>query len=185
MHGDRRRLDTGWVNGEHFAVMAGAGFDARIIADADRATKRRLGRAAYIVSGIRNLGARRVRAVIEVDGKRFFSGKISCVLTANVGKIFAGVEAFPQAQPDDGRLELGVVTARNPVQWTRTFGSLALGHPERSPFAEVTQGTDFKIWFDQKVRFELDGGARPAGKKLRVKVCRNSVTVCVPPGSAR
>ncbi len=185
LHGDRRRLDTGWVNGEHFAVMAGAGFDARIIADADRATKRRLGRAAYIVSGIRNLGARRVRAVIEVDGKRFFSGKISCVLTANVGKIFAGVEAFPQAQPDDGRLELGVVTARNPVQWARTFGSLALGHPERSPFAEVAQGTDFKLRFDQKVRFELDGGARPASKKLRVKVRRNSVTVCVPPGSAR
>ena len=31
LHGDRRRLDTGSVNGEHFAVMAGAGFDARMI----------------------------------------------------------------------------------------------------------------------------------------------------------
>jgi diacylglycerol kinase (ATP) len=140
LHGDRRRLDTGTVNGERFAVMAGAGFDARIIADADRAAKRRLGRAAYVVSGVRNLGTRRVRATIEVDGKRFFSGKVSCVLTANVGKIFGGVEAFPQAQPDDGRLELGVVTAKNPVQWARTFGRLALKHPERSPFAEITQG---------------------------------------------
>lgn len=183
LHGDRHRLDTGSVNGERFAVMAGAGFDARMIADADRVTKRRLGRAAYVVTGIRNLGARRVRATIEVDGKRFFSGKISCVLTANVGKILGGVEAFPQAQPDDGRLELGVVTAQNPVQWARTFGRLALGHPERSPFAEVTQGAEFKIRFDQKVCFELDGGARPASKKLRVKVCRSSVTVCVPPGS--
>src|SRR5262249_41062964 len=36
LHGDRRELDTGSVNGEHFAVMAGAGFDARIIAAADR-----------------------------------------------------------------------------------------------------------------------------------------------------
>ena len=180
LHGARRRLDTGSVKGERFAVMAGAGFDARMIADADQAEKRQLGRAAYVVSGIRNLRARRVRATIEVDGKRFFSGKVSCVLTANVGKIFGGVEAFPQAQPDDGLLELGVVTARNPVQWALTFGRLALGHPERSPFAEVTQGTDFKIKFDQKVRFELDGGARPASKKLRVKVCRNSVTVCVP-----
>jgi diacylglycerol kinase (ATP) len=184
LHGDRRRLDTGSVNGERFAVMAGAGLDARMIADADRATKRRLGRAAYVVTGIRNLGARRVRATIEVDGKRFFSGKISCVLTANVGKILGGVEAFPQAQPDDGRLELGVVTAKNPVQWARTFGRLTLGHPEQSPFAEVTQGAEFKIRFDQKVRFELDGGTRPASKKLRVKVCRSSVTVCVPPGSA-
>jgi diacylglycerol kinase (ATP) len=184
LHGDRRRLDTGSVNGERFAVMAGAGLDARMIADADRTAKRRLGRAAYVVTGIRNLGARRVRATIEVDGERFFSGKISCVLAANVGKILGGVEAFPQAQPDDGRLELGVVTARNPVQWARTFGRLVLGHPERSPFAEVTRGTEFKIRFDQKVRFELDGGTRPASKKLRIKVCRSSVTVCVPPGSA-
>jgi YegS/Rv2252/BmrU family lipid kinase len=184
LHGDRRRLDTGSVNGERFAVMAGAGFDARMIAGADRGEKDRLGRFAYVATGIRNLGARRVRATIAVDGKRFFKGKVSCVLTANVGKILGGLEAFPQAQPDDGRLELGVVTARNPVQWARTFGSLALGHPGRSPFATVTQGTAFKIRFDRKVRFELDGGARPASKKLRVKVRPSSVTVCVPPGTA-
>ncbi|HEX8005726.1 MAG TPA: diacylglycerol kinase family lipid kinase, partial [Trebonia sp.] len=174
--------DTGTVNGERFTVMAGAGFDARMISDADRGAKDRLGRAAYIVTGIRNLGVRRVRATIKVDGKRFFKGKVSCVLTANVGKILGGVEAFPQARPDDGHLELGVVTARNPVQWARTFGRLALGHPEQSPFAKVTQGKKFRIRFDQKVRFELDGGARPASKELRIKVRPSSVTVCVPSG---
>jgi YegS/Rv2252/BmrU family lipid kinase len=180
LHGDRRRLDTGSVNGERFMVMAGAGFDAQMIADADRGAKDRLGRVAYIATGLRNLGARRVRATVTVDGKRFFKGKVSCVLTANVGKILGGVEAFPQAQPDDGRLELGVVTARDPVQWARTFGRLALGHAERSPFAKVTQGAKVKIRFDRKVRYELDGGARPASKKLRVKVCPGSVTMCVP-----
>jgi diacylglycerol kinase (ATP) len=172
------------VNGEHFAVMAGAGFDARMIADADRGTKDRLGRAAYVVTGIRNLRARRVRTTIEVDGKRFFRGKVSCVLTANVGKILGGVEAFPQARPDDGRLELGVVTAKNLVQWARTFGRLAVGHPEQSPFAKVTQGRKFKIRFDEPIRFELDGGARPASRKLRIKVRPGSVTVCVPPSRA-
>ena len=55
LHGDRRRLDTGSVNGERFMVMAGAGFDARMISDADRGTKDRLGRAAYIATGVRNL----------------------------------------------------------------------------------------------------------------------------------
>jgi YegS/Rv2252/BmrU family lipid kinase len=181
LHGDRRRLDTGSVNGERFTVMAGAGFDARMISDADRGTKGRLGRAAYLYTGIRNLGARRVKATVKVDGERFFTGKVSCVLAANVGKILGGVEAFPEAQPDDGRLELGVVTARNPVQWVRTFGRLALGPPDESPFVTVTQGKNFRIRFDQKVRYELDGGARPASKKLRIKVHPGSVTVCVPP----
>jgi YegS/Rv2252/BmrU family lipid kinase len=183
LHGDRRRLDTGSVNGERFGVMAGAGFDARMIADADRGMKDRLGRAAYVVTGIRNLGARRVTATVDVDGERFFKGKVSCVLTANVGKILGGVEAFQDARPDDGRLELGVVTARDPVQWARTFARLALGHPAESPFAKVTQGKKFKIRFGQRVSYELDGGARPATKKLRIRVHPGSVTVCVPPGN--
>ena len=181
LHGDRRRLDTGSVNGERFMVMAGSGFDARMISDADRGAKDRLGRGAYIVTGIRNLAARRARATVKVDGEPFFTGKVSCVLAANVGKILGGVEAFPQARPDDGRLELGVVTARNPAEWARTFGRLAVGHPDRSPFVKVTQGKKISIRFDRKVRYELDGGARPATKKLRIRVRPASVTICVPP----
>jgi YegS/Rv2252/BmrU family lipid kinase len=184
LHGNRRRLDTGSVNGERFMVMAGAGFDAQMISDADRAAKDRLGRAAYIVSGIKNVAARRVKATVEVDGRAFFKGKVSCVLAANVGKILGGIEAFPQARPDDERLELGVVTARNPAQWARTFGRLAVGHPDRSRFVRVTQGKKFRIRFDQKVRYELDGGTRSASKELRIKVRPRSVTVCVPEARA-
>jgi hypothetical protein len=150
-------------------VMAGAGFDAQMISDADRAAKDRLGRAAYIVSGIKNVAARRVKATVEVHGRAFFKGKVSCVLAANVGKILGEVEAFPQARPDDGRLELGVVTARNPAQWARTFGRLAVGHPDRSPFVKVTQGKKFRIRFDEKVRYELDGGTRSASRAPTIR----------------
>ena len=34
-----------------------------------------------------------------------------------------------------------------------------------SPFVKVTQGRKFSIRFGQKVRYELDGGARPASKE--------------------
>ena len=39
----RHRFDVGTINGEHFAVMAGAGLDALMIRDADGALKDRLG----------------------------------------------------------------------------------------------------------------------------------------------
>jgi diacylglycerol kinase (ATP) len=180
LHGDRRRLDTGSVNGEHFAVMAGAGLDARMIKDADRGMKDRFGRAAYLYTGARNLGARRVKAFIEVDGRRFFTGRVSCVLVGNVGKVLGGVEAFHGARPDDGLLELGVVTARNPAQWARTLGRVALGDAEKSPFVQVTRGRRFRIRFDRRFPYELDGGARPAVRKLRIKVHPSSVRICVP-----
>jgi diacylglycerol kinase (ATP) len=184
LHGDRRPLDTGSVNGEHFAVMAGAGLDARMIAGADRGLKDRLGRAAYVYTAARNLSARRATATVEVDGERFFKGQVSCVLAGNVGKTLGGIEAFAGARPDDGLLELGVVTAANPVEWARTFGRVALGRAERSPFVEVTRGRKFRVRFDRKIPYEVDGGARQAVRDLRIKVHPGSITVCVPPPAA-
>jgi diacylglycerol kinase (ATP) len=180
LHGSRRELDTGSVNGEHFAVMAGAGFDARMIAGADRTMKDRLGRAAYLYTGARSLFAHRVMASVEADGRPFFEGRVSLVLAANVGTILGGVEAFTAAEPDDGLLELAVVTARNPVDWARTFGRVALRRAERSPFVEMTRGRSFRIRFDRKLRYEVDGGIRPPARDLRIDVCPRSVTVCVP-----
>ena len=180
LRGDRLLIDTGSVNGEHFTVMAGAGFDARMIKDADGDMKNRLGRAAYLYAGIRNLGARRMKATVEVDGRRFFEGRASCVLAGNVGKILGGVEAFPEARPDDGLIELGVVTAKNPVEWARTFARLALGQAEASPFVQVTRGERIRIWFGRKLPYELDGGARPAVREMRIKARPGSIKVCVP-----
>jgi diacylglycerol kinase (ATP) len=180
LHGRRRPLDTGSVNGEHFAVMAGAGFDARMIADADRAMKERLGRLAYLYTGARNLSARRVKATVEVDGERFFDGRVSCVLAGNVSRVIGGIQAFPGAQPDDGLLDLGVVTAKNPAEWARTLGRLALGRAEQSPFVEITRGRRAEIRFARKLPCQLDGGARPAVRKLRIEVQPQSITVCVP-----
>ncbi len=180
LHGNRRELDTGSVNGEHFAVMAGAGFDARMIAGTDRAMKDRLGRVAYLSTAARGFSARRVTATVDVDGQRFFKGRASLVLAANVGTILGGVEVFAGAKPDDGLLELGVVTASNAVGWARVLGRVALGSAERSPFVEMTRGRSIRVRFDRKVRYELDGGARPGTRDLRIDVHPRSVTICVP-----
>lgn len=98
----------------------------------------------------------------------------------NVGKVLGGLEVFRGPRPDDGRLELGVVTARNQVEWARTLGRLALGSPERSPFVTITSGKDFRIRFARELPCELDGGARPAVKELRIKAEPSSITACVP-----
>lgn len=130
--------------------------------------------------GRRNLFARRAGAVIEVDGRRFFQGPVSCVLVGNVSKVLGGIVAFPGAKPDDGLLELGLVTARNPAEWARALGRVVRGRAGESPFVEVTQGKKFRIRFDRRFRYELDGGARTTVKKLRVKTHPGAITICVP-----
>jgi diacylglycerol kinase (ATP) len=179
LRGDRRRIDVGRFNGERFAVMAGAGFDAAMIKDADN-HKDRLGRAAYVLSGAANLDAKPFAAKIKVDGSRWYKGPATCILLGNVGSLFGGIEVFDDAQPDDGLLELGVVMAQGPVQLTRTVVRTALGKAEKSPFVRVTKARSVRVKLDRKVRYELDGGDRSKVTEFKVDVEPRAVTVCVP-----
>ena len=180
LHGSRRPLDAGAANGERFAVMAGAGFDALTMKEADPAAKDRLGPAAYLLSGVGNIGAPRVSASVVADGRVFFRGDIAMVLVGNVGRTVGSLEVFKDALPDDGILELGVVTANNALEWIRMLGRMAVGSPEESPFVEVTRGRRFEIRFAEPFLYEVDGNPRKAVKRLRITVHPGSISVCVP-----
>ena len=183
LSGTRRKLDIGTLNGERFAVMAGCGFDALMIRDADRGLKDRFGRAAYIWSGARNLRMNVVKARVKVDGETWFKGRLSCVLIGNVGRLFGGIEAFGNASPDDGRLNLGIITATNPVQFARTFGRAAFGRADRSPFVRMTMARRIDVRLERKLPYELDGGARKARKRLRIEIEPGAISVAVPNGT--
>jgi diacylglycerol kinase family enzyme len=169
------------VNGERFVVMAGTGFDALMIRDADRGLKDRVGRLAYIWTGARHLDLPRTKVRIHVDGERWFKGPASCVLFGNVASVLGGITAFDDARPDDGLLDVGVVTAKGPWEWARTLARTAFGHSERSPFVELTRARrTVDVRLERKLPFELDGGDRPPTKRLRVEVQPAALSVAVP-----
>ncbi len=180
LHGRRRAIDVGELNGERFVVMAGAGFDARLIRDADRSLKDRIGRLAYVWTGARNLRAGRVGTTIRVDGATWFEGEASCVLVGNVGTVIGGLPAFPDAAVDDGALEVGVVTADGALEWARVLARLAVGRTHASPFTRTTAGRSIEVHLDEKLPYELDGGDRPKTKHLEIGVEPGGLTVCVP-----
>jgi diacylglycerol kinase (ATP) len=181
LRGERHELDVGRFNGERFAVMAGAGFDAAMIRDSgDGGLKQRLGRAAYVWSGSENLRSKPFRARIDVDGAEWYRGKATCILLGNVGKLVGGVEAFEDARPDDGRLDVGVVTADGVLDWSRMMARAVAGSLGDSPFAQTTKARDVKVKLSRKVLYELDGGDRTKVKSFRVEVEPRAITVCVP-----
>jgi YegS/Rv2252/BmrU family lipid kinase len=179
LRGARRRLDVGRFEDERFAVMAGVGFDAAMIRGADD-LKARVGRAAYLWSGSRSLKHEAFKAEIAVDGTEWFAGRATCVLLGNVGELFGGVGVFPDAEPDDGRLELGVATAEGIVQWARTLARTVAGDPARSPFVRVTKAKAVEVHLDRKVRYELDGGDRTKIKAFEAAVEPGALALCVP-----
>jgi YegS/Rv2252/BmrU family lipid kinase len=184
LYGQRRKLDLGKVNGEHFAVMAGVGFDGQMIRDADGSLKRRAGRLAYVWTGLRHVQDGAVPARIRVDGHTWFDGRASCVLLGNVSQISGGIKAFEHARPDDGWLDVGVATAEGAWQWARTLGRMAVHGAEHSPLVQITRARTLDVKLGAPMRYELDGGARERTDRLKARVVAEALTVCVPQFSA-
>ena len=180
LRGDRHEFDVGRFNGERFAVMAGAGFDADMIGGADGALKDRLGRAAYLWTGAKSMRTRSFNASIRVDGAPWYDGPATCVLAGNVGALFGGVEVFADAKPDDGRLDIAVITAEGVAEWARTVARTMAGRPERSPFFRITQARKANVKLNRKVPYELDGGVRTKVKAYRLAIEPGAITVRVP-----
>jgi diacylglycerol kinase (ATP) len=180
LHGVDRTIDVASMNGERFAVMAGAGFDADMIGGADGGLKDRLGRAAYLWTGAKSMRMPSFKASIRVEGMLWYDGPASCILAANVGALFGGVEVFADAEPDDGRLDIAVITAEGVAEWTRAVARTIAGRPERSPFFRVTTGRKVTVKLNRKVPYELDGGARTKAKSYRLKVEPGAITVRIP-----
>jgi diacylglycerol kinase (ATP) len=185
LHGSRRKLDVGVVNGERFAVMAGTGLDALIMRAVDGARKRQLGRLAYVRAGVRAARARRVRVHVRVDGNDWFEGLASAVLIGNIGTMTGGLTAFPQASPSDGLLEIGVVTAKSAWEWLRVLSRTVGGRPDHSRFVELSRGKKIVIELSRKRPYELDGGVRKPKKRLKIHLEPAALTVCVPRAPSR
>jgi YegS/Rv2252/BmrU family lipid kinase len=178
--GHRRLIDSAVCNDKTFNVMAGAGFDARMIADADE-HKRRFGMLAYVRSGLRHArSGRPFPAVVTVDGSLFFQGDLTCVLVGNIGTLKAGLTALPAADPTDGRLDVAVVTATGLRQWFSVLVSTVRRQQTESGHARLGQGTEITVDLDEPHRYELDGGAKGKTSRLEFGIRPSSLTICAP-----
>ena len=162
--------------------MAGVGFDALMIRRADAGLKDKLGRLAYVAAGVGGVGRSAVGTRVEIDGETWFDGPATCVLAGNMGDVLGGIAAFPQARPDDGRLDVGVVTADGALDWARTLSRTIAGEPASSPFVEVTTARRLLVSLDEAaaLRARRRGrGRRHAPSSFGVEPA--AITVCVPP----
>ncbi len=171
------RIDIGRINGEAFAVMAGTGFDAAMIDDAPAGLKARIGTAAYVVSCLRNLHTRLVVTTVEVDGRPWLRTRASMVLVGNFGTVSGGLAVFPDAEPDDGLLDVAVSAASTPRQWLAWSWRLLRRRPEPPDLVQRTRGRRIVVTQQRARPYELDGELRPATRLLEIEVAPAALTI--------
>jgi diacylglycerol kinase family enzyme len=177
--GGRRRIDVGVVDGQAFAVMAGMGFDALMVGDAHPHLKRWLGWPAYAVSGVRHLRKRRMRVEVRLDDRPPLRRRARSVLVANVGRLQGGIRLLADAQPDDGLLDVALLTPHRLRHWV-SLGWAVLVRRDRVPGLEVFRARRVAVVSDRPHARQLDGDLIAPGDRLDVTVRPKALWLCVP-----
>lgn len=177
--GGHRRIDVGRANGEAFAVMAGVGFDAEMMADTPGRMKQRMGTLAYVISALRHLRDPLARTVVEVDGRTWFSGRSAMVLVGNFGTITGGIDVFPDARPDDGRLEVLVVSTSTLREWLSVAWRILRRSSLKTAPARRTSGSKIVVRTSPPRPWEVDGEERPPVPEVTFEIEPNALSVQV------
>jgi diacylglycerol kinase (ATP) len=107
-------LDVGYLpqHDRYFALITGAGFDARVIEESPRELKRRFGFLAYVMVGVKELFRLKRRSItLELDGKtKRVRGHTAMIV--NIGRIDkANISIGPDIWHHDGVLDIIVLGA--------------------------------------------------------------------------
>lgn len=179
LDGGLRRLDVGTLGGRHFAVMAGMGFDAHMLDATSDTAKKHIGWPAYVLGALRHLKDRPMRVTLRVDGGEPMRRRARSVLIANVGRLQGGLRLLSEAQPDDGVLDVAVLTPST----LRTWVALGWGLIRRNrhvPALEVFRGSRIEVVSDRPQPRQLDGDLIEPGNRLTVEVLPRALWLCVP-----
>lgn len=119
-----RPIFVGQANGRAFTLMAGAGFDAHVVARVDGALKRRIGKLAYVWQSLRQMTRFSFPAYrVSIDGGAPI--EIASVIVAK-GHFYGGrYVVAPEARLDHARFEICLFEKRGALHALRY--ALALG----------------------------------------------------------
>lgn len=168
VNGEAAAVDLGGIGDRTFALVAGAGLDAAVMASATRGMKERWGFGAYVFAAVKEaLTAQPVEFRITADGETVEVRAVS-VMLANVGELFAHFLPFPvplAPRPknswQDGLFDVVVLAPRNvmdvpAVVWKALGGQF--GDDDRLLHFQAKEVT---IETDPPIAVQIDGD--PAG----------------------
>ena len=143
LRGEARPVVLGRANGRLFSVMAGAGFDAHVVANVNGALKKRIGKGAYVWESLRQLlrfpypGYR-----VTVDGRDY---EAVSVIVAK-GRHYAGkFVCSPEARLDEPHFQVCLFKRRGAWNVLRYALALGLNRLPNLPDLEIVEGRDVSI----------------------------------------
>ena len=187
--GATKKVDAAYCNDKPMILLAGVGFEAETVEDADREAKDRLGMLAYVLSGLKQLREfEKFTTTIETDDK-VIEVEANSVTVANAAPPTSVLaQGTAGVVYDDGLLDVTIIAAE-----TRT-GAIAISYHllQTASSNEAAERDDVgylrtkwvKVTTDPPQKVVLDGeliGLTP----IEVKCIPQSLTVFTPVDQVR
>ena len=143
------------ANGQPFFLMAGIGFDGRIVHALNQSLKRSIGRAAYIPPILASAARPVDELVVEVDGKE---EEANWVVAANSSHYGGAFIIAPDAHLDTPGLSAVLIRARSRAELLLQLTFMAMGKFERCRGVTIRPCTRLKAGGRHgEVPVEIDG----------------------------
>jgi diacylglycerol kinase family enzyme len=208
--GRPRGIDVGVVEAERadgsrsthaFLAMAGLGLDAQMAANTNATLKATAGWLAYVDSIARALrDANSVRVRYSLDGGPTRSASVNTVIVGNCGLLPGNVVLLPDAEIDDGILDIVAFRPGGFVGWVQisvklfwengvlrrsTVGRRLISMSREIRALRYLRGTELTLRLERPEDFELDGDPFGEAIALRSWVDHLGLLVMVPAEDAR
>jgi YegS/Rv2252/BmrU family lipid kinase len=174
VEGTERLLDVANVDGTPFMGIASFGFDsdANRIANEARLVK---GNAVYVYAALRALAAwKPATFTVTVDGERHTITGYS-VIVGNSKAYGGGMFVLPQAELDDGKLDVALAKRTSKLRFLIELPKLFKGTHVDSKYVEFLRGEEIEVSADRPFVIYADGdpiGASPAMMRVETRCLR-------------
>jgi YegS/Rv2252/BmrU family lipid kinase len=172
--GEERLLDVADVDGTPYVGIASFGFDS----DANRIAnkvRRIKGDAVYVYAALRALAAwKPADFTVTVDGTPHRATGYS-VAVGNSKAYGGGMYVLPQAELDDGRLDVMISKGASKLTFLRELPKVFKGAHVNSPHVEFLRGELIEVATDRPFEIYADGdpiGATPATMRVEPRCLR-------------
>ncbi|HEY2520678.1 MAG TPA: diacylglycerol kinase family protein [Streptosporangiaceae bacterium] len=173
-------LDLGLADGTPFTAMAGIGLDAAVVEATRRLLKLRLGWIAYAEAGLAHLSGAPSEFTVRLDGGPLLRRAARCVVVGNAGLLPGGFPLLPDARPDDGLLDVGILAPASLFGWARV-GYRVLARSRRDDHRlERYRARTVEITAGKQLPREADGEIIDPGRSLTVTLRPRSLIVRTP-----
>ena len=102
------------------------------------------------------------------------------VLVGNCGTLTGGLQVFPSAAPDDGVLDIAILSAKRLRDWASVTWRLLRHRPQRADLVHRLRGNVIDVQLDRPMPYEVDGELRSPSKTLHFAIEPGSILVRVP-----